>query len=335
MTATLHKDFHSGSFTREDSEHAYTAINRLRERLQSLSELSAGNILTDRGSSVVIEGANVLKAIACVIQSTGIEKDAEPCLVHCQNGVKAVNVSQVAAALKVRVVRAAAAVIVGNLHELFPTQFWLQECGVYSYLGVPVFDAEGSIIAVAAVFGGRNRSFNDEDTWWLGVAAQLTGDTLAYRALAKELRDLERGLQPNPADPSIASNRAPAEQPKPTVLVIDDDRMINDVLCEFLTMHGYQVEAAFNGVEAVQAFQPAKHSLVITDVAMPLMNGWELIAALRVRAPSLPIILISGYSTGEFNQSYLTKQGVSAVLTKPLDLHDLAAVVSKLLPLAV
>jgi len=181
---------------------------------------------------------------------------------------------------------------------------------------------------VAAVFAGRNRTLGEDDDWWLRTAGQMVSDSLAFESLTLELRALERVL-----DPSLetTSQSAPVA-PKPTILVIDDDRAINDLICELLSMEGYEVEPAFNGVEAIQAFQPAKHALAITDVAMPLMNGWELIAALRVRSPTLPIILISGYQTGEWNPSYLAKQGVSAVLTKPLNLDTLTSLVAKLIP---
>jgi CheY-like chemotaxis protein len=198
-------------------------------------------------------------------------------------------------------------------------------------MGVPVFGADRSISAVAAVFGGRNRAFADEDDWWLRTAGQLVADSLAYETLVGKLHDLQRLGDPNLAHASSGENETARR--KPTILVIDDDQTINDLICELLEMEGYQVESAYNGVEAIQAFQPAKHDLAITDIAMPLMNGWELIAALRVRSPALPIILISGYQTGEWNQSYLTKQGVSAVLSKPLNLDHLTSLVGKLIPL--
>jgi CheY-like chemotaxis protein len=61
--------------------------------------------------------------------------------------------------------------------------------------------------------------------------------------------------------------------------------------------------------------------VILSDVAMPHMNGWELIAALRVRSPELPVILITGYGSGNWNESYLKKQGVVAVLGKPIDME--------------
>jgi CheY-like chemotaxis protein len=277
------------------------------------------------------EATTLLNVIGCVIHSTTREVAEARFFLHHQNGVDPNRIRSLAADLHFRVVSAGSSIIIQNLRQQYPREAWLLEHDVHSYMGVPVLGADRSISAVAAVFGGRNRAFGDEDDWWLRTAGQLVSDALAYEALEGKLRNLERASDPTGADELTGEKQSAAR--KPTILVIDDDHAINDLICELLTMEGYQVESAFNGVEAIQAFQPAKHDLAITDVAMPLMNGWELIAALRVRSPALPIILISGYQTGEWNQSYLTKQGVSAVLNKPLNLGQLASLVARLLPL--
>lgn len=277
------------------------------------------------------EATTLLNVFSCVIHSTTGEVAQERFFLHHQNEVDQNSVKSLAVELKSRVVSSGSSVLIQNLRQQYPRESWLLQHDVHSYMGVPVFGADRSISAVAAVFGGRNRAFSEEDDWWLRTAGQLVNDSLAYETLLGKLHDLERLSDPNLANESTGENEAAGR--KPTILVIDDDKAINDLICELLEMEGYQVESAFNGVEAIQAFQPAKHDLAITDIAMPLMNGWELIAALRVRSPALPIILISGYQTGEWNQSYLTKQGVSAVLNKPLNFDQLTSLVGKLIPL--
>jgi CheY-like chemotaxis protein len=116
-------------------------------------------------------------------------------------------------------------------------------------------------------------------------------------------------------------------------MVVDDDKVTNDLICEFLIMKGFAVDPAFNGLEASQKFNPARHDLVITDLAMPLMNGWELIALLHSRAPALPIILITAY-WADCRPSEEPREGVSAILNKPVNLSQLASAVAKLLPTA-
>lgn len=320
----------STSFTREEVEHAHTSVNRLREHLRMLATISASNLASDRGSRMTSEGTTLLNVIACVLQNMPDENGDERFFLHSQNGVQPESVKMLAANLNSRVAAVGGSLIIQNLRQHCPHEAWLLEHDVHSYMGVPVFGSNRSVSAVAAVFGGRNRTFGEEDDWWLRTAGRLVTDLLAYETLEEKLRNRDRVIDLSLTDESTGENK-PAGR-KPTIMVIDDDRIINDLICELLTEEGYQVEPAFNGVEAIQAFQPAKHDLAITDVAMPLMNGWELIAALRVRSPTLPIILISGYQTGEWNQSYLAKQGVSAVLTKPLNLDQLVGLVAKLIP---
>jgi CheY-like chemotaxis protein len=326
----LYKDPQSTLFTREEMESAHTSVIRLRERLRALAKISALNLASERASRMTSEATAVLNAIGCVIHNNQSEAAETKFFIHLQNEVDPNSVRGLAIELKARVLSSGSSVIIQNLRQQYPREDWLLKHDVHSYIGVPVFAADRSISAVAGVFGGRNRGFGDEDDCWLRTAGQLVSDSVAYETLAGKMHDIER-LKGNLATEATRADGPEAR--KPTILVIDDDLAINDLICELLEMDGYQVESAFNGVEAIQAFQPAKHDLVITDIAMPLMNGWELIAALRVRSPALPIILISGYQTGEWNQSYLAKQGVSAVLNKPLDLGGLTSLVSKLIPL--
>src|SRR6185436_18211992 len=121
--------------------------------------------------------------------------------------------------------------------------------------------------------GGRQSSLSEEDDWWLRIAAQMVSDSLHSETLEGKLRAGVGGIATDFVNESMAEDKL--EVPKPCVLVIDDEHQINNLICELLEDEGYQVDAAFNGVEAIQTFQPARHTLVITDVAMPLMNGWE------------------------------------------------------------
>ena len=102
------------------------------------------------------------------------------------------------------------------------------------------------------------------------------------------------------------------------VLVVDDDRQVNDALCDLLTFEGYRVEAAFDGLEAQHKFRPGAYDVVITDVAMPRVNGWELSEWLNARAPRLPVILITGYGPANRDESDLRRRGVAALMHKPL-----------------
>ena len=109
---------------------------------------------------------------------------------------------------------------------------------------------------------------------------------------------------------------------KPTVLVVDDDVTVNKLITRFLTHHGYQVQSASDGQEAREIFQAGVHEVVISDIRMPRMDGWQLAAALHLIAPKLPILLMTAYSntgSGSWNQDFLRKNGIVKILGKPID----------------
>jgi CheY-like chemotaxis protein len=330
MTATLLKFQPTASLPGDGLQHTQISVNHLRGLLKELTQLSKLRTSSERADRAVFESVRILRAAACIIESVAGEIADRSRILHCQAGVDPDDLRPVAAVLTAKVADAGNTLIVKNLNELFEYEGWLQRCNVLTYLGVPIFDSNGSVRAVAAVFGGKDRLFEEEEGSWLTVAGQLVGDSLACEALARELRTLKEQSHQSPGNGTVSQSESPDNSHQPTILVVDDDRMVNDMLCQFLAMEGYQVEHAYNGQEALEAFHPAKHDLVITDVAMPLMNGPELVALLRVRAPALPIILISGYGIGEFDQGYPSKQGVSAVLGKPLDLGEVAELVNSL-----
>ena len=88
----------------------------------------------------------------------------------------------------------------------------------------------------------------------------------------------------------------------------------------------YSTLTASNGQEALAVYDAhrAEISLILTDVVMPGMSGRELCAAFRERDPGIPLVIMTGYSSGPDTQF----QGVAGVLNKPLMLENLAQVVS-------
>jgi CheY-like chemotaxis protein len=78
------------------------------------------------------------------------------------------------------------------------------------------------------------------------------------------------------------------------ILLVDDEPSIRFLLTTVLEQAGYRVEAAEDGYAALRKIQQALPDLVITDLRMPNMNGFELLSVLRTRFPKLPTIAISG-----------------------------------------
>jgi CheY-like chemotaxis protein len=84
-----------------------------------------------------------------------------------------------------------------------------------------------------------------------------------------------------------------------TLLVVDDDPAIRDLASGLLGDAGYSVITAGDGVEALHVISEARPDLVITDLRMPHMSGFELLKILRERFPQLPVIAVSGEFTGD------------------------------------
>jgi len=82
-----------------------------------------------------------------------------------------------------------------------------------------------------------------------------------------------------------------------TVLVVEDEPMLRDIVKAALTRMGYMVLVAKNGFEALEIFQQHRESIgcVLCDLIMPGMDGWDTLSALRRLSPDLPVILSSGY----------------------------------------
>jgi len=99
------------------------------------------------------------------------------------------------------------------------------------------------------------------------------------------------------ADPVAASAPAPvcAQQRSLRVLVVDDEAPVRDTLGAVLAVEGHEIEFAKDGVEGLERFDAGQFDLVITDKAMPEMSGDQMAAAIKKRAPKMPIILLTGF----------------------------------------
>lgn len=83
-----------------------------------------------------------------------------------------------------------------------------------------------------------------------------------------------------------------------TILVVDDERAIRELISVILRSAGHQIIAASNGIEGIALFRssPERFDLILTDLQMPVMNGHELIKLARETSASAKIICMSGYT---------------------------------------
>lgn len=86
---------------------------------------------------------------------------------------------------------------------------------------------------------------------------------------------------------------------KPTILVVDDESSLREIIVRTLQAEGYRVIEAGDGLQALALLdQDLDVALVITDIRMPRMDGYELADRMTVRPTPLPMIFISGYDQG-------------------------------------
>ena len=115
-----------------------------------------------------------------------------------------------------------------------------------------------------------------------------------------------------------------------TILIVDDEYLIADILGFALEDEGFLIEKAGNGRKALEALKEKRVDLVITDYMMPVVNGEELLAAIRqeLQLTDLPVILMSG---AQASQERVGPQLFSAVFDKPFDMDRMIAKVRELL----
>ncbi|QYO67566.1 PleD family two-component system response regulator [Leptolyngbya sp. 7M] len=117
-----------------------------------------------------------------------------------------------------------------------------------------------------------------------------------------------------------------------TVLVVDDSQTVRQMLSELLKQGGLTVVEAANGLEAKVKIQTKAPDLVITDLVMPEMNGYELCRWIKNDpvAQNIPILICSTKDQ-EFDRYWGMKQGADAYITKPFQPGEMLKTVKQLL----
>lgn len=121
-----------------------------------------------------------------------------------------------------------------------------------------------------------------------------------------------------------------AEVGRKRVLVIDDDLPIRGMLAAALRQHGFQVLLAGDGAEGQRALTIHKPDVVLLDLAMPDVNGWDFLQRLQETGHlgNVPIIVVSAHVRVE--PQALLQMGVSAILPKPFNLPELIELIEHL-----
>jgi CheY-like chemotaxis protein len=145
----------------------------------------------------------------------------------------------------------------------------------------------------------------------------------AIRRLASALPYFTRGRN------QTVNATATGPSTRKRALVIDDDAHVRQALHDVVTGLGFHADAASNGSEGIARFESHPYDVVLTDLLMPGMTGWEVLKAVRERNPKIPVIIITG-SAGHDNDRRVAQPGV-ALLHKPVRMDFLGSTLARVL----
>jgi len=117
-----------------------------------------------------------------------------------------------------------------------------------------------------------------------------------------------------------------------TVLVVEDSVSQRQMICDLLKESGLKVTVATDGVEALESIQDRCPDLVVLDIVMPKMNGYEVCRRLKAdpKTQNLPVVMCSSKGE-EFDRYWGMKQGADAYIAKPFQPKELIGTVKQLL----
>ncbi|WP_173219973.1 MULTISPECIES: response regulator transcription factor [unclassified Streptococcus] len=115
-----------------------------------------------------------------------------------------------------------------------------------------------------------------------------------------------------------------------TILLVDDEVEITDIHQRYLIQAGYQVLVAHDGLEALELFKKKPIDLIITDVMMPRMDGYDLIGEVQYLSPEQPFLFITA-KTSEQDKIYGLSLGADDFIAKPFSPRELVLRVNNIL----
>jgi chemosensory pili system protein ChpA (sensor histidine kinase/response regulator) len=118
-----------------------------------------------------------------------------------------------------------------------------------------------------------------------------------------------------------------------TILFVEDTSEQRDLVAMFLGMNGYRVEVANNGIEGLTQARKVKPDLILLDLGMPKMDGYQMMEELRAdeALKGIPIVVISAW-TAATHRERAKAAGADAFITKPFELSHILTLVQKYAP---
>ncbi len=115
--------------------------------------------------------------------------------------------------------------------------------------------------------------------------------------------------------------------PSSPILVIDDDPSILSTITDILEFEGYPVTTAKNGADGLGALDRQQPALVLLDMRMPVLDGWQFARVVRERGIEIPIVVMTAAQDA---RRWAQEIGAAGYLAKPFELADLIDVVGRL-----
>jgi CheY-like chemotaxis protein len=170
-----------------------------------------------------------------------------------------------------------------------------------------------------------NRPIGQDDQIKLIGAAHQSGRLNPHQAFGRRTSTISVPRQP-------AKRKQGSRRPKHRVLIVDDVPDVTEMIGLFLKHAGYEVATADSASAALRLTNERAFDVVISDIGMPEMNGYELAESLRRRAEyqGIPIIAVTGYSEYD-DRGRALQSGFNAHLTKPIDPSELLKLINELL----
>jgi CheY-like chemotaxis protein len=118
---------------------------------------------------------------------------------------------------------------------------------------------------------------------------------------------------------------SPGTEPRPRVLVVDDNRDAAETLSELLAYYGYEVATCYDGPEALATAERFEPDACVLDLTMPGMDGYELARRLRQRTPDRPPVLATVTAYSDLDHLQLAAEaGFDLYFTKPANAQEVA-----------
>ena len=115
------------------------------------------------------------------------------------------------------------------------------------------------------------------------------------------------------------------------ILAIDDEKQIVDLLATMLEGLGHKIIGVTDGQQALDYLDKENFDLVITDLGMPVISGWDVAAKAKNKKAGLPVVLVTGWGA-EYESKDLTEAGIDAILNKPFRLDELTKIILEQCP---